>query len=396
MLHPGADKERVLLEITCGDTAGLLRRLTQQGISLFDVVNLDYLTLRFACEGASLPTVKALAHKLGTNVRILSDRSALVYFISILKRPVMVAAFFLLAFLVLFLPTRVLFVRVEGNLTCPAKQILEEAEDCGICFGASRRAVRSEKMKNALLEAMPQLQWAGINTSGCVATISVREKTQAQEPMQMEGSGSIIAKTDGVIQSCTVENGTALCRVGEAVTAGQTLISGYTDCGIAIKSVRARGEITASTIRNLQAVAHTQGLARTDELHIETKYSLQIGKKLINFFQDSGISDTTCVKMYSQKYLTLPGGFQLPIALVVQKDIYYAAEPAFDAQTQQWLADYCQAYLLEHLQAGQILSKNIQLEQTASACFLYGEYICLENIGQFVNEEIIKDDGQTN
>ena len=37
--------------------------------------------------------------------------------------------------------------------------------------------IRSEKVKNSLLQRIPQLQWAGINTDGCVAVISVREKT---------------------------------------------------------------------------------------------------------------------------------------------------------------------------------------------------------------------------
>ena len=91
-----------------------------------------------------------------------------------LFRPVLLAGLGILFLLAMYLPSRVLFIRVEGNMQIPDRQILAAAEECGIRFGASRREVRSEKVKNALLSSVPQLQWAGVNTAGCVATISVR------------------------------------------------------------------------------------------------------------------------------------------------------------------------------------------------------------------------------
>ena len=193
-------------------------------------------------------------------------------------------------------------------------------------------------MKNALLSTLPQLQWAGINTSGCVATISVREKNTNEELTPEVGIGNIIAKTDGIIQTCTVLNGTALCSAGDAVTAGQILVSGYTDCGIALKAVRAEAEITASTIRSVSAVTLLPDVIRGEQIHEETKFSLRIGKKLINLFKDSGISDTSCVKMYTEEYLTLPGGFRLPIALVTQRCIYYAPCDTWDPNWDSWIS----------------------------------------------------------
>jgi sporulation protein YqfD len=149
--------------------------------------------------------------------------------------------------LTIFLPTRVLFIHVEGNSTVEERRILEAAQECGIRFGASRRQVRSEKMKNRLLEKVPELKWAGVNTSGCTAVISVREQPVQEQRTGYTGISSIVAACDGRITSCTVTKGNGLCAPGQVVQKGQLLISGYLDCGICIRVTGAEGEIFAET-----------------------------------------------------------------------------------------------------------------------------------------------------
>ena len=52
--------------------------------------------------------------------------------------------------------------------------------------------------------------------------------------------------------------------------------------------------------------------------------------------------------------------------------------------------------MLSHMQSGQILEEHIIEQTDADSQAVTVRYLCLENIGQFVNEEIIKNDGQTN
>ena len=79
-------------------------------------------------------------------------------------------------------------------------------------------------MKNALLQQIPTLQWAGINTDGCVATISVREKTVQMQQDVRYPVISIVAVRDGYITQMTVTAGSAGCKVGQSVEKGQVLI----------------------------------------------------------------------------------------------------------------------------------------------------------------------------
>ena len=177
-------------------------------------------------------------------------------------------------------------------------------------------------MKNSLLEALPELEWAGINTYGCTAVISVSEKTQSSESSDKHKVSSIVAERDGIISSCTVIRGNPVCKIGEAVRAGETLVSGYTDCGIKIQATRAQAEIYATTMRQLTVLSPLDYIQEGQIRCEETKYSLILGKKRINLSKDSGNFTSVCDKMYWQYYCVLPGGFQLPISVVVSAGNY--------------------------------------------------------------------------
>ena len=382
----------VTFQITSADPAGVLSVLYRRGIPMENVQFVDELTVHFQVQRQHRNAVVTYVEKRGDQWKILSRRGIFWRLQSLMKRPVLVSGLLIFLLLTLFLPTRIYFLRVEGNLVVPEKYILELASQCGICFGAERREVRSEKVKNALLSAIPQLEWVGINTSGCVATISVRERKSGEDAQSPQGVSSIVAIRDGVVQEVTVTGGSAVCKPGQAVRAGQVLISGYTDCGLSIRAERAKGEIYATTNRRLSFFMQETDTQRGQPTSKEQKYGLIIGKKRINFYEDSGNLDTSCVKMYEENYVTLPGGFQLPIAIVTETWIEYedSTPTATFEESSQTLSKLAQTYLSGQMVAGRILSKDEIFSQQDGVFLLDVEYGCFEMIGRERNEEIIK------
>ena len=384
----------VTAEITSADCADVLNALTSAGVQLHDVTFIDELTVDVALSKQQLHILESVSEKRNFSVK-LKHRSGL-YWIgkSLIKRPILVVFFSIILFLSFYLPSRVLFLAVEGNVTVPAKQILEAAGECGIKFGARRVEVRSEMMKNALLEKMPQLQWAGINTAGCTATISVRERTIQQENKEeSKGIYSIVASRDGIIQNCTVYSGNPLCSVGQAVKKGQVLVSGYLDLGIVTRGTRAEAEIRALTFRNLDAVSLHAQAERGTLTQVKTHYSIRIGKKVIKFYKDSGNLGATCAKIYLENYVRLPGGFQLPVAFITEQVYHYenAEQDSVSTVENNWLDVYAQKYLKEQMIAGQIVSAESEIIAEESVCRLKGQYACIEQIGKTRPEQLPKD-----
>ena len=274
------------------------------------------------------------------------------------------------------------------------QQILEAARQCGIRFGVSRREVRSEQMKNALLSAMPELQWAGINTSGCTGVISVRERQPQISKTSPSGISNVVAARDGYVTDCTVVRGTAMCTPGQVVQKGQVLISGYTDCGICVRVCEASGEIFAQTDRDFRGWMPAQKQVRRKVVDSRKRYSLILGKKRINFWKGSGISTVTCGRMYEEYCITLPGGYQLPISVSVETltDCALSVQPVAEDDVRLPFMDFARTSVLNQTVAGSILREEQQLVQQNGRLEMVGRFWCQEMIGRVITEEI----GETN
>ena len=380
----------VRVRLTTAASEILFEKLTARGIEIRDAVSVDRLTVEFTLPRKDLPVLRELAKRRGEDLHLVRKMGLYWSLVQMFKRPVLtfgMAAFLMLG---LFVPSRIFWIEVEGNSQIPDRMILQAAAESGICFGASRREVRSEKMKNRLLEAMPQLQWAGVNTYGCRAVISVRERSTALADRTAQGINSIVAVRDGVVLSVTVTKGTGLCTPGQAVQKGDILISGFTDCGLSIRATGAEGEVFASTMQKLRAVSLSQWNRRT-EIHQETeKFSVIIGKKRINFFKDSGIYDGTCVKMYSKYVLTLPGGLELPVSFVKEtiRRFDLTEEILPEESVAEKLTGFAERYLKSQMIAGVILQKAERVTSREQIYVLEGSYACEEMIGRVRPEEI--------
>ncbi len=379
----------VEIMITSADVSGAINSMQNLGMVVSNGEYVDPLRFRFFIRSQDLAQLKLLMKKRGDSIVLLQKKGLFYILRNLLKRPVIVFGLLLILLFSIWLPSRVVFIRIEGNSTIPARQIIERAESCGIKFGASRRMVRSEKIKNELLEVLPQLQWAGINTYGCTAVITVQERNDSKTEVENSGISNMIALRDGIVRSITVLQGTARCYIGQAVTKGQILVSGYTDCGICLKGVWAKGEIYGDTLRELSAVCPTEYAQRDTVTASDKKYSLILGKKRINLFKGSGISGGTCAKIYEEKYLTLPGGFVLPIALAWEVSYEYETQPMEARDSQSLLTQYVSWYLPEQMTAGCIYKSDQVYSQAENLCRLDGIYHCYEMIGITHEEERI-------
>lgn len=378
------------VELTSAEPELSLERINAAKISVYHVRQKNPLTFLFSISRADYPILAQQCEKRGESLKIIK-RSGLYWTgKALLHRPALLVGMAVLLCFILYLPSRVFFVQVEGNTSVPSRKILAAAEECGIRFGASRRLVRSEKVKNTLLSAVPELQWAGVNTSGCVATISVRERSAPIQKTQAHEVTSIVAARDGYILSGTVTSGSPLFTVGQTVKAGETLVSGYTDTGLCIRAARAEAEIYAQTSHELTVITPSTRLQRGAETGEKKKISLILGKNRINLWKGSGNLDTGCGRIENNYTFTLPGGFALPITLCVESfSSYEMTQAELDrSYAEKALAEFAGDYLSQTMVAGEILQRSETLFREEGVYSLEGEYRCTEMISRVRREQI--------
>ena len=388
----------VEVELTSAAPEETITAIGELGIEILCLRRCGDLSCRFQISRKNYPALRKLTAKRGEELRLICRKGLYWKVKSLLKRPVLLAGLCLWGCMIFFLPSRIFFVRVTGNETIPSRRILEAAESSGIYFGASRRNVRSEKVKNAMIAQIPQLQWVGVNTAGCVATVSVRERLQMESPEETKSVSNIVATKDGFILSATVTRGNPLFQVGQTVKEGQVLVSGYTDCGICIQATRSSAEIYAQTQRTFHAVTLTDYQEVTAAKRTHRKISLLLRKKRINLWKDSGISPTTCGRIDKEYRLTLPGGFRLPVAVCVEIYTDYDVRDAVLSENQaaQKLDAFVQSYLPTQMAAGEIVRADRTVERVDNAYHLLGQYLCSEMIGREQLEQIGEGNGKNN
>ena len=165
------------------------------------------------------------------------------------------------------------------------------------------------------------------------------------------------------------------------------LVSGYTDCGIYIQGTLAEAEVLAVTNREITFIVPNTVQKRLVTNGKTRRYRLSIGNYLINFYNDSGISPPTCVKINREFPLTLPGGFTLPVSLIQEQILHYETQP--EDMDLQWVGECCQQYLKSQMIAGKIISEEMQAIRSRDITRYTGKYFCTEIIGQTKYEETI-------
>ena len=389
--------DTVRIRIVSADIPGLLTSLHEMEISVYDIKFLSELSVALSVDKQVLKTLESLIEKRGEELQIIDIPAITMIARAFTRRFILIVILFLLLLLTIYAPHKALFIRVEGNNHVSEEHILSAAEAFGIRFGISTREINSERFKNFALQTIPELQWAGIKIEGTVVTIAVQEREGVAQKLQQEQVYGIVAIRDGIIRDLTVTQGNPLCKVGDAVHAGQLLISPYTDCGNYIQFEPVSGEVYGNTKRTVSAVSMRKNIRRTGKADVHKKYSVKIGKILINFFKDSGISGTGCVKMYSEYTLMVHKSFPLPVSLIVTEEITYDTEAALhNEEAFMWVPDLVDGYLYDQMIAGRILERKYEDTLTEELYCYQIDYACREMIGRPINEVKVTNDGKRN
>ncbi len=373
--------------LVCADPQAVLNFISQKGVTIRSARWIDDLTVEITVPKSAYRIKKFIENKFHCDIIVTKINGLYSYGRLVLKRIVLISGLVLFLVLSLYLQNHILFIEVSGNSVIPERKIIEKS---GLFFGSGRKDIRSEQVKNMLLESIPELQWIGINTAGCVATISVRERTETEGQTALDSTpASIVASRDGTICQVTASRGTILCQIGQQVTAGQTLISGMNTCGEIMLMTRAEGEVFANTERELVIKAIPSTMKRTRLQHSEQRVSIIFGKNLIKLFKDSGILDSSCVKISKRYNLRLPKDYVLPVGLYCESiSSYSIGKTESDEREYQWLLQHGSEYIGNQMIAGEIVNVASEIFSDQNVIEYRVKYSCKEMIGQIKKEEL--------
>ena len=277
------------------------------------------------------------------------------------------------------------FVSVQPSDQIPAERIRKAVTEEGVRFGVWGQGLDTQWLKNRMLNRIPELRWLGVHTEGGIAVVdySVRDEPPA-EGQPLTDPANVVATRDGVVLSLTVHNGLAAVEPGQAVTAGQLLVSGMIDCPTHTQITRASADVEALTWRHLRLRMPPSAAKKVYTGRTETVKTVIFQNQRRNISGNSSIFGMTCDKMIETWDLTLPGGWSLPLSIETVTLREYRLKPVFQAESEAEAAigPTADALVCADLTAGSVTSRTLKITRTDSGFEAAADFACREIISR--------------
>ena len=193
--------------------------------------------------------------KLLKNYEILATEyngiCSLFHFIK--KRFVLLIGIVFLLFFLAFWQTHLFNYNISGLERIDKNEFISVLNEKGYSIGVSTNKINTSELSQSLISSFSELSFVSVVVIGSSLVINVKEK-EYDENLDESLIKPIVASFDGVVNSISVYQGTAMVKSGDIVRKGQVLIAPYIEVNGEVKSMRAKGEVNASIFIKGQVV----------------------------------------------------------------------------------------------------------------------------------------------
>ncbi len=222
-------KGYVIIEITGSGSERFLNICLHRGIRLYDI-NRAGGSVLCRISAADFFMLRPIAKKSGVGVHILKKRSPALFIGRALGRYVFWAGLAVSAAVIILSSRFVWTVDVIGNESVDKAEILAVLERHGVKPGVRLSSLPDGKsLKESVVSEVPRLSWAWVHMKGSKVIAEVREGKEGAPVIDRSKPCDIEAAKDGLITKIITLSGEAVTEAGNAVTAGETVISGIVD-----------------------------------------------------------------------------------------------------------------------------------------------------------------------
>ncbi|HHW46534.1 MAG TPA: sporulation protein YqfD [Clostridiales bacterium] len=270
-------------------------------------------------------------------------------------------------------------IKVVGNQSIDTKTILDALAKIGIKEGTRKSSIDVSNARQQLILQLDKISWAAINIEGTKATVDITEVKQVPEN-QEKLPCNLKAAFDGRIVSMEINEGRPVVNVGDAVVAGDLLVSGIVEYKTGQSALKhASGKIIAET--NRQLAFHAT---------YEQNYEVETGKvderSVLNFF---GLKFPLYLGTVKGNYKKQVNSWRfetndsyIPITITTARFIEVENVKSFldKEQALELAREEIKKMEQEKLSKAQIINREEVVEYTDIGVKLTVNYTCLEDI----------------
>lgn len=280
-------------------------------------------------------------------------------------------------------------ITVTGNDRVLSVKIVDYLAENGFKVGTRWSDIDKEQLEISVLSEFEEVAWISINKFGSTASIEINETVDKPEMID-DNITNVRALKDGVITDIEVFGGWAEVKVGEAVTAGDLLISGVRESEVDEENhyAHAYGSVLAEVNEEISL-----NINRNQEENISTKSreykSLFIfGKTIPLYFKKE---KGTAVETTEKTYLVI-NSYRLPFGMITEREDYFITEtnPLSNESLETLARAELEKEKEKRFDGCEILSEDIKIDMAENGCTVTGSYTVIRDIA--VETEILFDE----
>ena len=273
-------------------------------------------------------------------------------------------------------------VRVSGNVTLSEEEVCASLRACGFGVGSRISDASLEQIENRVLIESDRIAWISVYMDGTVAVVQIRENEQTP-PAEPKLPANLIAACDGQIEYLELYRGDSVVKVGQAVKAGDLLVSGVYDSQTeGVRYTRAAGQVLA---RVEEEIVVEIPLFDTEKRYLTDSIGeiwLDFFDFSIKIFKNSRNPNASCDIIEDRKEIDFWGLHDLPFGFRVQRLLDYTLEPIERTAQEAEAIAYARLdeILAENAEEVMLLQKTIQTSVTEQSVVLTCRIVCIKNI----------------
>ncbi len=299
-----------------GSIEHFLNELYKNEIKVWDLHKTECGKLQITIYAFSFKKINKVCDKTKVKMMVLKTNGAL-FWVKRYRKRYGIAIGVVLFVLTIWLSSLFVWrIEVEGCKTVTSYDVVTRLKQNGLYEGVLKNKIEVAKIENEFLKNYDSVSWISINIKGTTAYVEIREIDEQPDLVNNSEPCNIYAIRDGIIVSIDDYMGYSVVNVGDAVTAGDLLVSGnYTDkYGVEYK-LHSYAKVMAQTVHS-----HSVSVPFVTTEHIKTgteinRYSLKLTRFIIPLYFNKKIIYNNYDITKSEKLLNFGNGFVLPIGI---------------------------------------------------------------------------------
>lgn len=322
---------RVRLRISGAFPESVLNMAAMEAIALSELNSVDDCTVELSIAERDLGAMRSIAEKCMCEMEVLCARGGSRTRKLVGRRRWLIAFAAITAAILTVSSLFIWEIDVRGNESISRGEVLRALAECGVESGTFWPGLSSDMVRSEMMTKLPEIGWMALNVCGSRAVVLIQERQEKPEIYAESAAADIRAKKTGIIKRISVLNGKAEVKAGDAVTEGETLISGTMDSITnGSRYVRAKGQILAETWYELSAVRPCEEAVKDSAPISRSRFAVILGKRRINLYISSGKTIDECDKIIHEYKIGIEGLFAMPVKIVREELRHYDSESAPD------------------------------------------------------------------